>query len=239
MFNFRITSRLCVVLLLIFLAIGWKAKTAQTQSTGGKPVEQVRKNIQVLKRLPDFQLFLLMNFVGQRPHVIDKMFRVRKALNAKFFIAAPDAVAVELDLFGKRRGHHWIKGRLSQHIVIARSRIAQIASLTPFSFVLRCSFNESLLTSKKRQLCAEREKQPNQEREGSNGEGNELHWYEEIRPPPDLVRRVTERVNFGGTLFLDPIAHNPSSLARILQTQNDNYATGYERYKRPESSHDK
>ena len=64
MCNFKITRRLCVVLLLIFLAIGWKAKTAQTQSTADKPVEQVRKNIQVLKGLPDSQLFLLMNFVG-------------------------------------------------------------------------------------------------------------------------------------------------------------------------------
>ena len=61
---FKITTRLCVVLLLIFLMIGWKAKTAQTQSTADKPVEQVRKNIQVLKGLPDSQLFLLMNFVG-------------------------------------------------------------------------------------------------------------------------------------------------------------------------------
>ena len=52
------------MLLLIFLMIGWKAKTAQTQSTADKPVEQVRKNIQVLKGLPDSQLFLLMNFVG-------------------------------------------------------------------------------------------------------------------------------------------------------------------------------
>ena len=64
MFNLNITSRLFVALLLIFLVIGWKAKTAQTQSTGDKPVEQVRKNIQVLKGLPDSQLFLLMNFVG-------------------------------------------------------------------------------------------------------------------------------------------------------------------------------
>jgi len=64
MSNFKITSRLCVVRLLIFLMIGWKAKTAHTQSTAGKPVEQVRKNIQVLKGLPDSQLFLLMNFVG-------------------------------------------------------------------------------------------------------------------------------------------------------------------------------
>jgi hypothetical protein len=64
MCNFKITSRLFVVLLLISLAIGWKARTAQTQSTADKPVEQVRKNIQVLKGLPDSQLFLLMNFVA-------------------------------------------------------------------------------------------------------------------------------------------------------------------------------
>ena len=64
MSNFKITSRLFVVLVLILLVIGWKAQTAQTQSTAGKPVEQVSKNIQVLKGLPDSQLFLLMNFVG-------------------------------------------------------------------------------------------------------------------------------------------------------------------------------
>jgi hypothetical protein len=64
MSNFKITNRLFVVLLLVFLGIGWKAQTAQTQSTADKPVEQVRKNIQVLKGLPDSQLFLLMNFVS-------------------------------------------------------------------------------------------------------------------------------------------------------------------------------
>ncbi len=64
MSNFKITSRLFVVLILILLVIGWKAQTAQTQSTADKPVEQVRKNIQVLKGLPDSQLFLLMNFVS-------------------------------------------------------------------------------------------------------------------------------------------------------------------------------
>ena len=62
--NFKITSRLFVVLVVVFLVIDWKALIAQTQSTGDKPVEQVRKNIQVLKGLPDSQLFLLMNFVG-------------------------------------------------------------------------------------------------------------------------------------------------------------------------------
>jgi photosynthetic reaction center cytochrome c subunit len=64
MCNLKTTSKLFVILLLVFLVIGWKAKTAHTQSTGDKPVEQVRKNIHVLKGLPDSQLFLLMNFVG-------------------------------------------------------------------------------------------------------------------------------------------------------------------------------
>src|SRR5262245_36926428 len=62
--NFNIRRSLLLAALLAFVVIGWKAETAQTQSTGDKPVEQVRKNIQVLKGLPDSQLFLLMNFVG-------------------------------------------------------------------------------------------------------------------------------------------------------------------------------
>ena len=61
---FKITGRLGVVLLIIFVMVGWNARTAQTQSAADKPVEQVRKNIQVLKGLPDSQLFLVMNFVG-------------------------------------------------------------------------------------------------------------------------------------------------------------------------------
>lgn len=64
MSNFKISRWFCVVLIVIFLVSGWQAKTAQTQSIADKPVEQVRKNIQVLKGLPDSQLFLLMNFVG-------------------------------------------------------------------------------------------------------------------------------------------------------------------------------
>jgi len=62
--DFKITGRLGVVLLIIFVMVGWNARTAQTQSAADKPVEQVRKNIQVLKGLPDSQLFLVMNFVG-------------------------------------------------------------------------------------------------------------------------------------------------------------------------------
>jgi hypothetical protein len=43
----------------------WKHEAAISQSApGDKPVEQVRKNIQVLRGLPDSQLFLAMNFVG-------------------------------------------------------------------------------------------------------------------------------------------------------------------------------
>ncbi len=63
--NFNITRRLFLCVLLVFLATGRQEKTGHTQSAGGdKPVEQVRKNIQVLKGLPDSQLFLAMNFVG-------------------------------------------------------------------------------------------------------------------------------------------------------------------------------
>jgi hypothetical protein len=53
MFNSRIASRLSLLLLVILLMIGWKAITAQTRLTVDKPVEQVRKNIQVLKGLPN------------------------------------------------------------------------------------------------------------------------------------------------------------------------------------------
>jgi hypothetical protein len=53
-----------VVLLILSVAAGLSIVSHAQQSTGGKPVEQVRKNIQVLKGLPDSQLFLVMNFVG-------------------------------------------------------------------------------------------------------------------------------------------------------------------------------
>ena len=46
--------------ILIVLAFSLVVRTQTTD----KPVEQVRKNIQVLNGLPDSQLFLLMNFVG-------------------------------------------------------------------------------------------------------------------------------------------------------------------------------
>ena len=49
--------------ILIIIAVSLVAVTASSQSAD-KPVEQVRKNIQVLKGLPDSQLFLVMNFVG-------------------------------------------------------------------------------------------------------------------------------------------------------------------------------
>jgi hypothetical protein len=59
----NIVRRILFGVLLIVLLASWNAKTAQTQSAD-KPVEQVRKNIQVLRGLPDSQLFLVMNFVG-------------------------------------------------------------------------------------------------------------------------------------------------------------------------------
>ena len=78
MSNFK-TTRPLVALLLIFLVIGWEPKTAHTQARGDKPVEQVRKNIQVLKGLPDSQLFLVMNFV-------DNTFSVRNNFHAELVV---------------------------------------------------------------------------------------------------------------------------------------------------------
>ncbi len=54
-------------LVFIFLATSWKGKSVRAGSAiapDDKPVEQVRKNIQVLKGMPDSQLFLVMNAVG-------------------------------------------------------------------------------------------------------------------------------------------------------------------------------
>jgi hypothetical protein len=54
----------CFVCFIFVVAI-WERNTAHMQSLpADKPVEQVRKNIQVLRGLPDSQLFLVMNFVG-------------------------------------------------------------------------------------------------------------------------------------------------------------------------------
>src|SRR5690242_925853 len=61
----RIRLRIACVALLIVAGAIWKGETAHSQSpSADKPVEQVRKNIQVLRGLPDSQLFLVMNFVG-------------------------------------------------------------------------------------------------------------------------------------------------------------------------------
>ena len=64
--NIRTTRlRIACVVLLVFAGAIWIRETAHSQSLpGDKPVEQVRKNIQVLQGLPDSQLFLAMNFVG-------------------------------------------------------------------------------------------------------------------------------------------------------------------------------
>src|SRR5947209_13989023 len=46
----------------IFLTVSWKGKIAYTQTArDDKPVEQVRKNIQVLKGMPDSQLLPVMH----------------------------------------------------------------------------------------------------------------------------------------------------------------------------------
>lgn len=66
----RTLSVLCICLALGFYFMAW---TTRTTSAGGQnaqgskgdlPVEQTRKNIQVLKGLPESQLFPLMNFVS-------------------------------------------------------------------------------------------------------------------------------------------------------------------------------
>ncbi len=49
--------------LVVFTLVVTKSSATRTQTTD-KPVEQVRKNIQVLKGLPDSQLFMVMNLVG-------------------------------------------------------------------------------------------------------------------------------------------------------------------------------
>jgi photosynthetic reaction center cytochrome c subunit len=61
----RIRLRIAWVALLIVAGAIWKGDIAHSQSPpADKPVEQVRKNIQVLRGLPDSQLFPVMNFIG-------------------------------------------------------------------------------------------------------------------------------------------------------------------------------
>src|SRR2546429_7991665 len=45
-----------------------------------------------------------------KAHVFDETFRVNSAFNAEVFVAPPHAVAMEFDLFGKRRSDHLVKG---------------------------------------------------------------------------------------------------------------------------------
>jgi len=61
--DYNLFRRIFVAALLVILTTSWEAKTAHTQSVD-KPVEQVRKNIQILRGLPDSQLFPVMNFIG-------------------------------------------------------------------------------------------------------------------------------------------------------------------------------
>src|SRR6266436_1449944 len=46
----------------------------------------------------------------RKAHFFDETFGVNSAFNAEVFVAAPHAVAMEFDLFGKRRSSHWVKG---------------------------------------------------------------------------------------------------------------------------------
>ncbi len=61
----RVLKLLVLVLFIVagILALGVSRSRAQQPQQGDKPVEQVRKNIQVLKGLPESQLFTVMNFI--------------------------------------------------------------------------------------------------------------------------------------------------------------------------------
>src|SRR6478672_3403474 len=52
-----------ISVVVVFTLVVTRSSATRTQTTD-KPVEQVRKNIQVLKGLPDSQLFMVMNLVG-------------------------------------------------------------------------------------------------------------------------------------------------------------------------------
>src|SRR5712691_5107370 len=45
-----------------------------------------------------------------KAHIFDETFGVNSAFNAKVFVAAPHAVAMQFDLFGERRSIHWVRG---------------------------------------------------------------------------------------------------------------------------------
>jgi hypothetical protein len=45
-----------------------------------------------------------------KAHLFDETFGVNRAFNAEVFVATPPAVAMEFDLFGERRGSHWVNG---------------------------------------------------------------------------------------------------------------------------------
>lgn len=60
----RTATLLSVIALLLITAIVISTHKTNAQGLSDKPVEQVRKNIQVLKGLPETKLYLLMNFVA-------------------------------------------------------------------------------------------------------------------------------------------------------------------------------
>ena len=70
----------------IFLAANWKGESVRANieiAPDDKPVEQVRKNIQVLKGMPDSQLFLVMNAVGDSLGVHCDYCHVKEGTNPK------------------------------------------------------------------------------------------------------------------------------------------------------------
>ena len=75
-------QRVFLRVLFIVVTISWQGRPAHTQSAD-KPVEQVRKNIHVLQGLPDSQLFLVMNFVGDSLGVNCDYCHVRGDKNAQ------------------------------------------------------------------------------------------------------------------------------------------------------------
>lgn len=59
----RVLKLLVLALFTMTVAIAFCANRSHAQQQGDQPVEKTRKNIQVLKGLPDSQLFLVMNFI--------------------------------------------------------------------------------------------------------------------------------------------------------------------------------
>ena len=73
----------CAVLGLLCAVLLMNGTPASTQAQDDQPVEQTRKNIQVLKGLPESQLFMLMNFVSDSLDVKCDYCHVKNGKNAQ------------------------------------------------------------------------------------------------------------------------------------------------------------